>query len=50
MALRHSAHRASTVHPATGERKLHPAIGLLGGFGFIVGAALLVHFVFNALI
>ncbi len=47
MALIHLSDRVST-HKA--ERKLHPALCLAGGFGFIVGGALLVHVVFNALI
>lgn len=36
--------------PGADRNRLHPAIGLLGGFGFIVGTALAVHVVFNALI
>lgn len=44
MALLQSADRVSTP-PA--ERKLHPAICLAGGFGFIIGASLVVHVLFN---
>ncbi len=32
------------------EHKLHPAIGLAVGFGFIIGVATLVHVVFNSLV
>lgn len=34
--------------PRPPSRPLHPAVGLAGGFGLIVAAALLVHVVFNA--
>ena len=44
MALLHSADRVPTSHSG---RKLHPAIGLVGGFGFIIGMALAVHVVFS---
>lgn len=44
MALIHPASRASI--PLT-KRKIHPAVCLVSGFGFIVGAALAVHVVFN---
>lgn len=44
MALLHPADRVPTS--STG-RKLHPAIGLVGGFGFIIGMALAVHVVFG---
>ena len=44
MALIHPASRASV--PLT-KRKFHPAVCLATGFGFIVGAALSVHVVFN---
>ena len=46
MAFLHSTHSGSD----TGSRpRLHPAIGLLGGFGFIVGMALAVHVLFSLL-
>ena len=32
------------------EPTTHPRLCLLGGFGFIIGTALLVHVVFNVLI
>lgn len=50
MALLHPADRfttvssKSTIHP---ERKLHPSVGLIAGFGFIFGVATVVHVVFN---
>jgi hypothetical protein len=46
MALLDSAHRVSTVRAPSrplSEREIHPAISLVAGFGFIIGAALLVH-------
>ena len=53
MALLDSAHRVSTVRapsrPFT-EREIHPAICLAAGFGLIIGAAALVHVVFNILL
>jgi len=42
-------HRPATQSPAH-EPTRHPMICLAGGFGFIIGAALIVHVVFNALI
>ncbi|MES2860781.1 MAG: hypothetical protein V4701_04880 [Pseudomonadota bacterium] len=53
MALLGSAHRISVAGASarsSPQRKLHPSICLLTGFGFIVGSALAVHVVFNALI
>ncbi len=47
MALIHPASRASIP---LSKRKFHPAVCLATGFGFIVGAALLVHVVFNLLV
>ena len=52
MALLDSAHRVSTdrapSRPFT-EREIHPGICLAAGFGVIIGAAALVHVVFNVL-
>lgn len=31
-------------------KPMHPAVGLIGGFGFIVGMALAVHFIFSAVV
>ena len=28
-------------------KPMHPAVGLIGGFGFIIGMALMVHVVFS---
>jgi len=53
MALLDSAHLASTVRAPSKrftEREFHPAICLLAGFCVIIGAAGLVHVVFNVLI
>jgi len=52
MALLDSAHRVSTVRAPSKrftEREFHPAICLLAGFGVIIGAAGVVHVVFNVL-
>jgi hypothetical protein len=53
MALLDSAHRVSNVRvpskPLT-EREIHPAICLAAGFGVIIGAAALVHVLFNVLL
>lgn len=52
MALLDSAHHvSSTQAPAKRftEREFHPAICLATGFGVIIGAAALVHVVFNVL-
>ena len=35
------------VPPARSERELHPAIGLLAGFGLIILAATAVHLLFG---
>ena len=52
MALLDSGHRLSTArHDRTAPKgTLHPAIGLAGGFGFIVATALLVHVAMGALL
>lgn len=53
MALLDAGHRVSTVRAPSRrftEREIHPAICLLTGFGVIIGAAALVHVVFNVLI
>lgn len=53
MALLDSAHRVSTGRASPRrftEREFHPAICLLAGFGVIIGAAALVHVVFNVLL
>lgn len=47
MALIHPAHHASVP---LSKRKIHPAVCLAAGFGFIMGSALLVHLVFNLLV
>jgi hypothetical protein len=39
------SHRSGDQQPTT-----HPILCLAGGFGFIVAAALVFHFAFNALI
>ncbi|MBU1348145.1 MAG: hypothetical protein KKA16_14485 [Alphaproteobacteria bacterium] len=52
MALLDSAHRVSTARAPSrplSERKIHPSICLVSGFGFIIVSALAVHVVFNAL-
>lgn len=52
MALLDSAHRVSKVRAPSKhftEREIHPAICLLSGFGVIIGAAAVVHVVFNVL-
>ena len=52
MALLDSEHRVSTVRAPSKhftEREIHPAICLAAGFGVIIGAAALVHVVFNVL-
>lgn len=48
MAVIHPDDRfaSSTQRPAERGQKLHPAIGLLVGFGFIIGVSALVHFLF----
>lgn len=43
MALAHPG----KVPPARNERELHPAIGLVGGFGLIVLGATAVHILFG---
>ena len=48
MALLHPSDHSSSV-PGK-ETTRHPRICLLSGFAFIIGTALLVHLVFNALI
>ncbi|WP_288758948.1 hypothetical protein, partial [uncultured Brevundimonas sp.] len=52
MAVIHPEDRAIGYAPSerSTEHKLHPAIGLAVGFGFIVGVATLVHVVFNTLV
>jgi hypothetical protein len=46
MAVIHPEDRIARVR---GEKTpLHPAVGLLVGFGFIVGVATLVHVLFSA--
>jgi len=53
MALLDPAHRvASARAPArpSSDRGIHPSICLVTGFGVIVGAALLVHAAFAALL
>lgn len=47
MAVIHPQDRIAHTRPA--GRPLHPALGLMVGFGFIVGVATLVHVAFNAL-
>jgi hypothetical protein len=42
--------RSAHPHRPAHEPTRHPMICLAGGFGFIIGAALIVHVVFNALI
>ena len=52
MALLDSAHRVSSVRAPSKrftEREFHPAVCLVTGFGVIIGAAALVHVVFNVL-
>jgi hypothetical protein len=52
MALLDSAHHiasARTPSKRFTEREFHPAVCLMAGFGVIVGAAALVHVVFNVL-
>lgn len=52
MALLDSAHRVSAERAPPRhftEREIHPAICLAAGFGVIIGAATLVHVVFNVL-
>ena len=41
----HRSHRAGEQQPTT-----HPRLCLLAGFGFIVAAAFVVHYLFNALV
>lgn len=41
---------ARHVSPDQQQPTTHPRLCLLGGFGFIIGTALLVHVVFNVLI
>lgn len=52
MAAIHPEDRAIGYAPTnrSTEHKLHPAVGLAVGFGFIVGVATLVHVVFNSLV
>jgi len=53
MAVIHPDDRIAYVQPAraqTGGGRLHPAVGLVVGFGFIIGVATLVHVVFNTLV
>ena len=52
MAVIHPEDRAVGYAPSrhASEHKLHPAIGLAVGFGFIIGVATLVHVVFNSLV
>ncbi len=40
-------HPTSRTHVPLTKRKFHPAVCLATGFGFIIGAALTVHVVFN---
>lgn len=48
MALIHPSDR---VRPCAPERKtLHPIIGLLGGFGLIILATVIVHTTFGAIL
>jgi hypothetical protein len=49
MAFAHPTEGATTPRPSSSNR-LHPCLGLVGGFGLIVVGALAVHVVFNALI
>lgn len=43
--------RSAPSRPSPSEAPTrHPMICLAGGFGFIIGAALLVHLVFNAIV
>lgn len=52
MALLDSAHRVSMTRTPSrplSERQIHPALSLAAGFGVIIGAAALVHVVFNGL-
>ena len=41
----HRSHRAGEQQPTT-----HPRLCLLAGFAFIVAAAFVVHYLFNALV
>lgn len=47
MAVIHPQDRIA--HLERDRAPLHPALGLLVGFGFIVGVATLVHVVFNTI-
>jgi len=47
MALTHPTPRNSLP---LSKRKLHPAVCLLTGFGFIIASALLVHLLFKLLV
>ena len=52
MALLDSAHHMSSARAPSKrftEREFHPAVCLVTGFGVIIGAAALVHVVFNVL-
>lgn len=37
----------SPLSPLSRREGPHPAVCLIAGFGFIIGAALVVHFLFN---
>lgn len=53
MAVIHPDDRIAYAQPArvqSDKGKLHPAVGLVVGFGFIVGVATFVHVVFNTLV
>ena len=52
MAVIHPQDRAIGYAPTkrSTEHKLHPAIGLAVGFGFIIVVVTLVHAVFNSLV
>ncbi|WP_292086050.1 hypothetical protein [Brevundimonas sp.] len=47
MAVIHPQDRVA--HTRRDGRPLHPAVGLMIGFGFIIAVATLVHVVFNGL-
>ncbi|WP_293824549.1 hypothetical protein [uncultured Brevundimonas sp.] len=47
MAVIHPDDRIAHPRADAGRRPLHPALGLMIGFGFIVAVATMVHVVFN---
>lgn len=53
MALAHPTEGATTPRLSStrpSSSRMHPCLGLVGGFGLIVAGALAVHLIFHALI